>query len=352
MLGGGGGGGDDGGGETIDRHYSDQEAVSLAAASNTPQVASAADTDELYSTDDDEFGELAAGTDAENLKRVVTQLRGEIEAGSIPQVRTRVALDGLFAELRDDPATSTATAGHRSSTTANGFVGTSPLNGTARIAGDPRHRPEDSRKPKKGESTDEITASVGGGSDDDSCGDSDTCSGMMGGDLESLSDMLSRLQANAQARDLAAAGARAAVLRSGAPISDSFSAIIANTGNEMRSRFASIRKGRVSWAILPLIFRAQDAGIFLSTGVYNAAIAAYLGTPRKYRDALRVLNMLRSSKDADVRPDMNSYNTAMRVCGEAGKWRPVLQVNISEGFSNVTGFAHPQYFFCLPLLIA
>ena len=60
--------------------------------------------------------------------------------------------------------------------------------------------------------------------------------------------------------------------------------------------------------------------------MYNAAIAAYSGTPRKYEDALRVLNMLRREEDPGVRPDLGSYNAAMWVCAEAGKWRLVMEV--------------------------
>lgn len=149
-----------------------------------------------------------------------------------------------------------------------------------------------------------------------------------GHDLESLSDMLDRVQASTKARDLAQARARSLAMRSGGPIGDDPAHSWVTIGNQrdMKTRFRKIREGRVGWAILPLVMKAKKAGIPLSTGVYNAAIAAYSGTPRKYEDALRVLNMLRSEEDPAVRPNLASYNAAMGVCSEAGKWRLVMEV--------------------------
>lgn len=289
-----------------------------SGASSSPQSANSA----AASDSDDHLGELVAGASSENLKRVVAQLRGEIKAGSIPQMRSRVVLDGLFADLRDEPPTAAQTSATgttsirrfpQPSGTATPSAAAGTLNGAVNDAG----RKKESSTPAKCETAD-------GGMTGDSHGGGVSSTGE---DLESLSDMLSRLQASAQARDMAEAGARAAALRSGAPIGESFSALIASTQDEMRTRFASIREGRVSWAVLPLILRARHAGIQLSTGVYNAAISAYISTPRKYQDALKVLDLLRNSGDADMRPDINSYNTAMRVCGAAGKWRAVVEVS-------------------------
>lgn len=237
------------------------------------------------------------------LDSIVTQLQSEIESGATPQVQSRVNLDSLFADLRPPPSSA--------------FTSPSPATSSSPViptpAGISSDQPE--KTPPASDTLGDLknpspsTATPGGGQD-----------------LESLSDMLGRIQANAKARDLADSRARAAALRSGAPLGEGLSTLTLSKHRELKTRFASIRQGRVSWVVLPMVTRARKAGIPLSTGVYNAAIAAYLGTPTKYEDALRVLELLKDSGDSDVGPDLKSYNIAMRVCGEAGKWRVVFKV--------------------------
>lgn len=252
--------------------------------------------------------ETAAPSRSSNLDAVVAQLRGDIEAGSTPQVRSRVKLDSLFAELRGLPLNSTTlltapTTPDRQAGPTRAAV-SRELNGTLA-----KSDTKDRLMPSPTISNGGAAVAAGGGED-----------------LESLSDMLARLQANAKARDLAKADARAAAMRSGGPVGDGFSTATASKHKQLLTRFADIRDGRVSWAVLPLILRARKAGIPLSTGVYNAAIGAYVSTPRKYADAMEVLDLLKRSGDPDVRPDLASYNLALRVCGEAGKWRVAFEV--------------------------
>lgn len=238
-------------------------------------------------------------TVSSRLQDVVSQLQSELRAGATPQVRSSIKLDGLFADLRGEEGTS---RGRNSKTTKPTGPKTIP----------PKSPKLQHRLPS-GKST-----AVGSG--DAALEGTD--------DLESLSDMLDRVQASAKARDLAEAEARSLTLRSGGPIGDDPSRSWVTIGNQrdMKTRFRNIREGRVGWAVLPLVMKAKQAGIPLSTGVYNAAIAAYAGTPRKYEDALRVLNMLRREEDPGVRPDLGSYNAAMWVCSEAGQWRLVMEV--------------------------
>ena len=216
------------------------------------------------------------------LKSIVTQLQGDLQEGKTPNEHSRERVDGLFAELR---------ATNR----------TSPISATTAT----------SKRLETLFHTHLDRAFTPGGQD-----------------LESLTDMLGRLQAIAKARDLEEDGQRAAALRSGGYGAGNIGWTSLNTykHNELEKRFSNIRKGRVSWAVLPLVMRAREAGIPLSTGVYNAAIAAYMNTPKKYTDALKVLRLLKDSEDPGVRPDLKSYNIAMRVCGEAGKWPVVLEV--------------------------
>lgn len=251
-----------------------------------------------------------------NLDAVVAQLRGDIEAGSTPQVRSRVKLDSLFAELRGAPQNSTMTPPLPSRTTTSresspttGTAGSQELNNNVALANSDT---KDTVMPNPSilSNGDAAAAAAAAGVED----------------LESLSDMLARLQANAKARDLAKADARAEAMRSGGPVGESLSTVTASKHKQLLTRFADIRDGRVSWAVLPLVLRAREAGIPLSTGVYNAAIGAYVSTPKKYADALHVLDLLKRSGDPDVRPDLASYNLALRVCGEAGKWRVAFEV--------------------------
>ena len=250
----------------------------------------------------------------------MARLQGDIQAGATPQVRSRVKLDGLFAELRVvEPPAPTFTASQNSTTSvATSATKTPPSYHKAPA-------------PRASRATPGATAATAKTPPKKPSHQTDTTVGGLNpppsDDLESLSDMLDRLQATAKARDLAEAGARAAVMRSGGPVSEGLSSVTMSKHKDMMTRFASIRKGRVSWAILPLVMRARKAGIPLSTGVYNAAIGAYVSTPRKYADALRVLDLLRYSGDPGVRPDLASYNTAMWVCGEAGQWRVVYEVS-------------------------
>lgn len=271
--------------------------------------------------EEDEDGE----TSNSHLKTVVAQLRGDIQAGTTPQVRSRVKLDGLFAELRaDQPAdgspsqNSTATTSAASTTAAETASTTPPREASKAQARRPPPSPNGEAK-RRGSTA--LQSNVTSGAIP-----RPRAAATPGEDLESLSDMLARLQASAKARDLAEAGARAEAIGSGGPLGERFSPVTIAKHRDMMKRFTDIREGRVSWAILPLVMRARKAGIPLSTGVYNAAIAAYFSTPRKYADALRVLDLLKRSGQPDVRPDLTSYNIAMRVCGEAGKWQVVLKV--------------------------
>lgn len=262
--------------------------------------------------------EEETSTVSSRLQDVVEQLQGELQTGATPQVRTGIKLDGLFAELRaEQEAQGAAIAGSNSTTTTPTAAGAraprAGLNGLASRS--PARQPSPSPSPSE-VSTAAAPLPAGRGALEGSH------------DLESLSDMLDRVQASSKARDLAQAQARSLAIRSGGPIGDnpSRSWVTINNQRDMKTRFKSIRQGRVGWAILPLVMKARGAGIPLSTGVYNAAIAAYSGTPRKYEDALRVLNMLRREENPDVRPDLGSYNAAMWVCSEAGKWRLVMEV--------------------------
>lgn len=290
------------------------------------------------SSDDDDLCDGEQDTNSRTLDQVVARLRGEIQAGTIPQIKSRVALDGLFAELRNrpPPKSSGTTLNVGSAAGAAGADG--PRSESSNRAGRTptplalNGATTNRRQHQQGKKTNNTSAdarkasgTVVSTSDEPGTLPGNSYSGD-GEDLESLADMLSRLQANAQARDLAEADARAAVLRSGGPVGESFSTLIASKHTDMRTRFASIREGRVSWAVLPLILRAREARIPLSTGVYNAAISAYMSQPHKYSDALKVLDLLRNSDEPDVKPDVHSYNCAARVCGEAGKWRVVFQV--------------------------
>lgn len=244
------------------------------------------------------------------LQNVVDQLQGEIKAGATPQVRSRIQLDGLFAELRAEPVEGSASImPNPTATTAAAAAATVRPEALA-VSTAPEQQQQQSpsgtfrpaplpRGPLQGSQ-----------------------------DLESLSDMLNRVQANTKARDLAQAQAHSLAIRSGGPIGGDPKKSWVAIGNQrdMKTRFKRIREGRVGWAILPLLIKAREAGIPLSTGVYNAAIAAYSGTPKNYEEALRVLNMLRREEDPFVRPDLGSYNAAMWVCSEAGQWRLVMEV--------------------------
>lgn len=231
------------------------------------------------------------------LKGVVAQLQGDIQADNTPEMSSRVRLDGIFAELRATKSTET--------------LPTASISAISKSVEFPSPRPAHADIVSDGELPSPNAISPGNQ------------------DLESLSSMLERLQATAKARDLTGASERAAALRSGVYLEGRVVPTPMKTfkHDELKTRFANIRKGRVSWAVLPLIVRARQAGIPLSTGVYNAAIAAYISTPRKYADAIKVLQLLKDSGDPLVRPDLKSYNIAMRVCGEAGKWREVLEVS-------------------------
>ncbi|CAM9502928.1 unnamed protein product, partial [Ectocarpus fasciculatus] len=241
-----------------------------------------------------------SSTVSSRLQDVVSQLQGELRTGATPQVRSSIKLDGLFADLRSEEGRS---QGRHSKTTTPTGPKTIP----------PKSPKQQQRRLPSGKS-------AAAGSGDAALEGTD--------DLESLSDMLDRVQASAKARDLAEAEARSLALRSGGPIGDDPARSWVTIGNQrdMKTRFRNIREGRVGWAVLPLVMKAKQAGIPLSTGVYNAAIAAYAGTPRKYGDALRVLNMLRREEDPGVRPDLGSYNAAMWVCSEAGQWRLVMEL--------------------------
>ncbi|CAM9440111.1 unnamed protein product [Laminaria digitata] len=270
--------------------------------------------------EDREEGGRERGDQARNthLEDVVARLQGDIQAGSTPQVRSHVKLDGLFAELRaGEPSAPAANASLNSTTSvATSATKVPPSYRKARAPRAPRAAPDTAATATTTKTPpNKQTDTTGGG-----------LASPPSDDLESLSDMLDRLQATAKARDLAEAGERAAAMRSGGPVSEGLSSVTMSKHKDMMTRFASIRDGRVSWAILPLVMRARKAGIPLSTGVYNAAIGAYLSTPRKYADALRVLDLLRHSGDPSVRPDLTSYNTAMWVCGEAGQWRVVYEM--------------------------
>ncbi|CBJ29786.1 conserved unknown protein [Ectocarpus siliculosus] len=240
-----------------------------------------------------------SSTVSSRLQDVVSQLQGELRAGTTPQVRSSIKLDSLFADLRGQEDTS---RGRNSKTPTTTGPKTIP--------------PKSPKQPRRLPSGKFCAA----GSGDAALQETD--------DLESLSNMLDRVQASAKARDLAEAEARSLELRSGGPIGDDPARSWVTIGNQrdMKTRFRNIREGRVGWAVLPLVMKAKQAGIPLSTGVYNAAIAAYSGTPRKYEDALRVLNMLRREEDPGVRPDLGSYNAAMWVCSEAGQWRLVMEL--------------------------
>ena len=262
---------------------------------------------------DEAWPEEEASTVSSRLQDVVEQLQCDLQAGATPQVRSGIKLDGLFAELRaEQEVGGTAIAGSNSTTAAATTT-------TATAAA--------GRAPQAGPNT--LVSRSPGWRQQQQAPRADGRGALEGShDLESLSDMLDRVQASSKARDLAQAQARSLALRSGGPIGDNpnHSWVTINNQRDMKTRFKSIREGRVGWAILPLVMKARNSGIPLSTGVYNAAIAAYSGTPRKYEDALRVLNMLRREEDPDVRPDLGSYNAAMWVCSEAGKWRLVLEV--------------------------
>ena len=273
----------------------------------------------------------ARGDEASNthLKNVVARLQGDIQAGTTPQVRSRVKLDGLFAELRGgEPSAPVFTAAQNSTTSLAALAAKTPP--SSRKAPAPR---APRAVPDTAATAPAATAATAETPPKKPPHQTDTTGGELtpppSDDLESLSDMLDRLQATAKARDLAEAGKRAEAMRSGDPVSEGLSSVTMSKHKDMMTRFASIRDGRVSWAILPLVMRARKAGIPLSTGVYNAAIGAYVSTPRKYADALRVLDLLRHSGDPRVRPDLASYNTAMWVCGEAGQWRVVYEVGES-----------------------
>lgn len=259
-----------------------------------------------------------SSTVSSRLQDVVEQLQGELQAGATPQVRSSIKLDGLFAELRAEQAaegTATIAAGNSTATTTAAAVAAAAAVASQAglkvlVPNSPAQQQQQS--PSGSFTTTPLPRGTLEGSHD----------------LESLSDMLDRVQASSKARDLAQAEARSLALRSGGPIGDdpTHSWVTINNQRDMKTRFKNIREGRVGWAILPLVMKARNAGIPLSTGVYNAAIAAYSGTPRKFEDALRVLNMLRQEEDPDVRPDLGSYNAAMWVCSEAGKWRLVMEV--------------------------
>ncbi|CAM9166806.1 unnamed protein product [Ectocarpus sp. 12 AP-2014] len=240
-----------------------------------------------------------SSTVSSRLQDVVSQLQGELRAGATPQVRSSIKLDGLFADLRGQEDASRGRNSKTPTTTVPTFI--------------PPKSPKQQRRLPSGK----LSAA---GRGDAALEGTD--------DLESLSDMLDRVQASAKARDLAEAEARSLALRSGGPIGDDPARSWVTIGNQrdMKTRFRNIREGRAGWAVLPLVMKAKQAGIPLSTGVYNAAIAAYAGTPRKYEDALRVLNMLRREEDPGVRPDLGSYNAAMWVCSEAGQWRLVMEL--------------------------
>lgn len=234
------------------------------------------------------------------LKDVVAQLQSDIQADNTPEMTSRVHLDGIFSELR-------------ATTKSTEALPTATLSATSKSVELPSPMPPHTDIVSDGESRIPKTLSL------------------VIQDLESLSGMLERQQATAKARDVTGASERAVALGSGVYIGGRVGSVPVPTKNfkhdELKTRFANIRKGRVSRAVLPLIVRARQAGIPLSTGVYNAAIAAYISTPKKYAEALKVLQLLKDSGDPLVRPDLKSYNIAMRVCGEAGKWREVLEVS-------------------------
>lgn len=289
------------------------------------------------------------GQDQSGMDSVVAQLRSDMAAGSTARVQSRLQLDGLFAELRTGELMNNSIALARGNSTS---PSARPVDATAtslrltsgfdNVKGR-RARPTSDASKTGASATRQYQAStVGVGTAKGSATPSSIIEKINedhdlddggGKDLASLSEMLGRLQANAKARDLAEAGARAALIRSGgSPTGESLASVTMAKQKDLVTRFASIREGRVSWAVLPLVVRARKAGIPLSTGVYNAAIAAYFTTPHKFGDALRVLDLLKRSGDPDVRPDRVSYNVAMRVCGEAGEWKIVFKVRERREF--------------------
>lgn len=258
------------------------------------------------------------------LHEVVTQLQGDMKEGSSQDELTRKALDGIFQTLPSPSQTATKSVDSAvAGTTFQGASAVSPLPGE-----------------NGGEIIPSIVDTIGvGGSDGAVCKvkpGTETNSSV--DSFESLPSMLDRLQAKARASDQRPEQGSSNEANS----TEFLSTLTATKLQIMRTRLESIRHGRVSWAVLPLLLRARESGIPLSTGIFNAGLAAYKTTPNKYPDALRVLELMRKSDCPEARPDVASYNIVMRVCGDAGNWRMVLEVSDQALTSSVGDYGRSR----------
>lgn len=260
---------------------------------------------------DDESGEEALSN--RRLHEVVAQLQGDIREGSSPDARSREELDSLFqrlpspSQMLDDESNTVVAARHQDASAMPSLRALINVEEQAVFHGTNTSELNTPSLPILN-----VTSSVCNGGAIDGWG--------------SMPTKLAQLQSVAQVSRERAEPAEVNNLAGGD--TQFLTTLTATKLQIMRTRLECIRRGRVSWAVLPLLLRARNSGIILTTSIYNVALAAYKTTPSKYPDALRVLDLMRNSEGLEGRPDVTSYNIAMRVCGDGGNWRIVFEVSV------------------------